>query len=73
MNLDPKTRTRIDAMSEEELLHEVNLGAQLRFQGPKFAYVKTRLDQLRNKQEQDNHDAQHDAVLDANRIAKRGW
>ena len=73
MNLDDTTRGKIDSMSEDELLHEINLGAKSRFQGSKFAYVKTRLGHLKNKQEQDARDAQQEAVREANFIAKRGW
>lgn len=73
MALDPKLRAKINSLSEDELQYEIHLGPKSRFQGPKFAYLKTRLDELRSNEEKGARDAQHEAVLDANRIAKRGW
>jgi len=40
------SKTLIDALSEEELRYEVNLGRRSRFQREKFAYVQTRLSEL---------------------------
>ena len=41
-----ESRATIDALSSEELEQEINLGRLSRFQGEKFAYVKTRRSEL---------------------------
>lgn len=40
--LSSEAKVTIDALSSEELEHEINLGRRSRFQGEKFAYLKTR-------------------------------
>lgn len=40
--LSAETKAAIDALTPEELEHEINLGPKSRFQGEKFAYVQTR-------------------------------
>jgi len=40
------SKAAVDSLSKEELQHEINLAARSRFQGEKFAYVKTRLSAL---------------------------
>lgn len=40
--LSLENRAAIDALSSDELEHELNLGNSSRFQGEKFAYLKTR-------------------------------
>lgn len=42
MVIPPDTKAAIDALSPDELAHEVNLGEKSRFQGEKFAYLRTR-------------------------------
>jgi len=44
--ISEESKRAIDALSEEELLLEVNLGNRSRFQRERFAYVKTRLKTL---------------------------
>lgn len=73
MNPEKAAREKIDALSERELLHEINLGPKSRFQGNKFAYVETRYQSLKGQQEQTSRDDQVKAMRDANYIAKRGW
>ena len=45
-NLPENTKAKIDAMSEGELRLEVNKGRTSRFQGEKFTYLKTRLENI---------------------------
>ncbi|WP_143752169.1 hypothetical protein [Marinobacter profundi] len=48
--LSPEAKAKIDSLSRAELQNEVNLGNQSRFQREKFAYLKSRLDQIEQEE-----------------------
>lgn len=43
-------KKQIDSLSKEELIQEINKGNRSRFQRDKFAYLKTRLEAIKNEE-----------------------
>lgn len=68
--LSDESKRKIDELSREALLEEINKGNKSRLQGEKFAYAKTRRDLL--EQQDIQHQIQQQLSLDAeaNKIAK---
>lgn len=48
--ISEKSKKIIDSLSREELVYEINLGNRSRFQREKFAYLKTRLDEISSRE-----------------------
>jgi hypothetical protein len=55
MSLSEDAKARIDALSREELTHEINLGPASHYQREKFAYLKTRLAELDSQETAARH------------------
>ena len=68
--LSEKSKSTIDALSKEELGIEVQKAHLSRFQGEKFAYVKSRLGQIEDSETIEKHKAEIDLALEANEISR---
>lgn len=68
--LSSEQKARIDSLTTEEMLQEINLGNKSRFQGEKYAYLKSQ-HQLRLQSERDKVSARsEEREKEANSIAR---
>jgi hypothetical protein len=63
-------RRTIDSLSREELVSEINRQHRSRFQGDKYAYLKTRLALIDEGQRVEGEKRQLSLAEEANRIAR---
>ena len=68
--LSKKSKATIDALPKEELVLEVGKANLSRFQGEKFAYLKSRLSQIEDSEEIEQHKAELDQAYEANKISR---
>ena len=64
--ISEKAKNRIDSLSKEELLDEINKGRTSVFQGKKFAYVKSRYKMLCDQEKEKKR--QKDVKLKENQL-----
>ena len=67
---DQAKKDTIDSLSKYELQEEVNKGLQSRFSRGCHAYMKTRLQELEDKETADNRSEDLSLQKDSNRIAE---
>jgi len=69
--ISDEAKAAIDVLPKDELRVEVNRGNRSRFQGDKFAYAQSRLQQLDSTEQAEHHRAELAAATDANQIARQ--